>query len=89
MAASGPYDRRTMKITNGSVQTAVVVQTLAELKEKGAPLLGLQASNCRVQLTDRTDVIAEEHFSRLEKDTVFMLSMLLYELLYLLVTIST
>ena len=81
MAASGPYGQRRMKIRNGSVQTGVVVQTLAELKEKGAPLLGLQASNCRVQLEDGTEVIEEEYFSRLKEDTVLILSMLLYELL--------
>lgn len=81
MAASGPYGERRMTIRNGSVKTGVVVRTLAELKEKGAPLLGLQASNCRVQLEDGIEVIKEEYFSFLEKDTVFVLSMLLYELL--------
>ena len=81
MAASGPYGKRRMKIGNTSVKTGVVVETLLELKEKGAPLLGLQASNCRVQQVDGTEVINEEDFSFLEKDTVFILSMLLYELL--------
>lgn len=81
MAASGPYGERRMTIRNGNVQTGVVVRTLAELKEKGAPLLGLQASNCRVQLEEGIEVIEEKYFSFLEKDTVFVLSMLLYELL--------
>ena len=81
MAASGPYGERRMTIRNGSVQTGVVVQTLAELKERGAPLLGLQASNCRVRLENGTEVIEEKYFSFLEQDTVFVLSMLLYELL--------
>ena len=81
MAALGPYGRRKMKIRNGSLQTGIVVQTLAELKEKGAPRLGLQASNCRVQLEDGTEVIDELYFSFLEEHTVLILSMLLYELL--------
>ena len=81
MAALGPYGERRMTIRKGSVKTGVVVRTLAELKEKGAPLLGLQASNCRVQLEEGMEVIKEEYFSFLEKDTVFVLSMLLYELL--------
>ena len=81
MAAAGPYGQRRMTIRNGSVQTGVVVQTLAELKEIGAPLLGLQASNCRVQLEDGTEVIEEKYFSFLKEDTVLILSMLLYELL--------
>lgn len=89
MAALGPYGRRNMIIRNGNIQTGIVVESLAELKERGAPLLGLQALYCRVQLEDETDVIDEEFFSRLEQLTVFILSMLLYELLYLLVTIST
>jgi len=80
MDASGPYGRHRMKIRNGSIKIGIVVQTLAELKEKGAPLLGLQASNCRVQLEDGTEVIDEEYFSFLEEDTVLILSML-YELL--------
>ena len=81
MAAAGPYGQRRMTIRNGSVKTGVVVRTLAELKEKGAPLLGLQACNCRVQREGEIDVITEEYFSFLEEDTVFVLSMLLYELL--------
>ena len=81
MAASGPYGERRMTIRNGNVQTGVVVRTLAELKEKGAPLLGLQASNFRVQLEEGIEMIEEKYFSFLEKDTVFVLSMLLYELL--------
>lgn len=89
MAALGPFGRRNMIIRNGNIQIGIVVESLAELKERGAPLLGLQALCCRVQLEDETDVIDEEFFSRLEQLTVFILSMLLYELLYLLVTIST
>ena len=70
-----------MKIRNGSLQTGIVVQTVAELKEKGAPRLVLQASNCRVQLEDGTEVIEEVYFSFLEEHTVLILSMFLYELL--------
>ena len=78
MAALGPYGQRRMTIRNGNVQTGVVVQTLAELKEIGAPLLGLQASNCRVKLEDGTEVIEEKYFSFLKEDTVLILSMSLY-----------
>ena len=80
MAASGPYGQRRMTIRNGSVQTGVVVQTLAELKEKGAPMFGLEPSNCRVQREDGTEVREEKYFSFLEEDTILIISML-YELL--------
>ena len=59
----------------------IVVGSLAELKEEGAPKIGLEPSNCRVQLQDGTEVLDEEYFSYVGEGTTFIMSMLLYELL--------
>ena len=57
----------------------IVVESLAELKEKGATKFGLEPSNCRVQLQDGTEVFDEDYFSYLEEGTTLIISMLLYE----------
>ena len=59
----------------------IVVGSLAELKEEGAPKFGLEPSNCRVERGDGTRVLDEEYFSYVEEGTTLTMSMLLHELL--------
>ena len=59
----------------------IVVGSLVELKEEGAPKFGLEPSNCRVQLQDMTEVLDDDFFSHVEEGTTLILSMLLHELL--------
>ena len=82
MAAPGPC-KRPIKIQNsqGNLRIGIVVGSLAELKEKGAPMFGLEPSNCRVQLQDGAEVLDEECFSYVGEGTILIMSMLLYELL--------
>ena len=82
MAAPGPC-KRPIKIQNsqGNLRIGIVLGSLAELKEKGAPMFGLEPSNCRVQLEGGAEVLDEECFSDVRTDAILIMSMLLYELL--------
>ena len=82
MAAPGPC-KRPIKIQNsqGNLRIGIVVGSLAELKEKGAPMFGLEPSNCRVQRESGAEVLDEECFSDVQRDAIVIMSMLLYELL--------
>ena len=62
MAAPGPR-KRPIKIQNSqdTLMIGIVVETLAELKEKGAPKFGLEPSNCHVQLQDGIEVLDKEY----------------------------
>ena len=68
MAAPGPC-KRPIKIRNSqdTLRIGIVVGSLGELKEKGAPKFGLEPSNCRVQLQDGTEVLDEEYSAILER----------------------
>lgn len=48
----------------------VAVQSLAELKQRGATRFELQLSMCHIQLVDGTQVLDEEYFSTLEDQTI-------------------
>ena len=48
----------------------VAVQSLAELKQKGATIFGLELSMCHIQLEDGTQVLDEEYFSTLKEQTI-------------------
>lgn len=48
----------------------VAVQSLADLKEKGATRFRLQLSMCHIQLEDGTQVLDEEYFSTLKEQTI-------------------
>ena len=87
MATPGPC-KRPIKIRNSqdTLRIGIVVGSLGELKEKGAPKFGLEPSNCRVQLQDGTEVLDEEYFSYIGEGTILIMSMLLYE--YVVVRIS-
>ena len=80
MAAPGPR-KRPIKIRNSqdTLRISIVVGSLGELKEKGAPKFGLEPSNCRVQLQDGTEVLDEEYFSYIGEGNILIMSMLLYE----------
>ena len=81
MATPGPR-KRPIKIQNSQgTLIGIVVGSLAELKEKGAPKFGLEPSNCRVQLQEGAEVLDEECFSHVGEGTILIMSMLLYELL--------
>ena len=82
MAAPGPR-KRPIKIRNSqdTLMIGIVVGSLAELKEEGAPKFGLEPSNCRVQRRNGTQVLDEEYFSYVEEGTTLTMSMLLHELL--------
>ena len=75
--------KRLIKIQNSQdpLTIDIFVESLAELKEEGAPKFGLEPSNCRVQHRDRTEVLDEEYFSYVEEGTTLIMSMLLHELL--------
>ena len=48
----------------------VAVQSLAELKQKGATIFGLELSMCHIQPEDGTQVLDEEYFSTLKEQTI-------------------
>lgn len=51
-------------------QIGVVVESLVELKQKGATIFGLELSMCHIQLEDGTHVLDEEYFSTLKEQTI-------------------
>ena len=48
----------------------VAVQSLAELKQKGAAIFGLELSMCHIQLEDGTQVLDDGYFSTLKEQTI-------------------
>ena len=64
--------RRGFKIRKfqDSKLVGVAVQSLAQLKERGATIWGLQLSMCHIQLEDGTQVLDEEYFSTLQEQTI-------------------
>ena len=46
------------------------VQSLAQLKEEGATILGLELSTCHIQLEDGTQVRDEKYFNTLKEQTI-------------------
>ena len=64
--------RRGFKIRKfqDSKLVGVAVQSLAQLKERGATIWGLQLSMCHIQLEDGTQVLDEEYFSTLKEQTI-------------------
>ena len=51
-------------------QIGVVVESLVELKQKGATIFGLELSMCHIQHEDGTQVLDEEYFSTLKEQTI-------------------
>lgn len=64
--------RRGFKIRKfeGNELIGIAVQSLAELKQRGATIFGLELYMCHIQLEDGTQVLDEYYFSSLQEQTI-------------------